>query len=559
MKPLRILLFLTLFSNLVFSQKQIVPLHESSENKPILKLRNEITLGGFGEVVLAKKFMHEGERLLTVTNVGIKYWNTRTAELIYSRPHEIAELLKFDTVVAVSPDGSKLVAADGFNMSLKKLLGKKPKLPAFVYSLETGKQIAVLQRPENSIRRAVWTPDGKTLISFSASLGEAYNMEVCFWDGETLELRGSINVNKWNYLTRRGDKFIATIGKSKNTLGIKYEKPHGIVVWNTQTAKIEKTYTLDPEKSLKNFQITSDEKFLFAENDKRIVFLNLETGAQQNFSARDGSSIDSARLSPDKRFLAAENNGKILVWEIGAGSLPKFEILPHKSEKKEKFTTDFAAFNFDGKHIAVSQWKYKTSFLLVKFPSHEKTEIYDLETGKLNPAINFVVDANNAAISADRKFAVTSGCAGANFYSLEDMRLLYEFPLDCKQGTSSTYNFSTMETTEETYYYNNDIIVFHPQKNVSLVVKDNALEIYGAQKRLQILDAPRSLSKKYTRGSYGNAPGDLIANVFNAIEGVNDSLSDSSVGFLHDGETVYAVSADGRSIFFFAVDKNLLE
>lgn len=561
MKFLQVISLLVLFSGVAFSQKQIVPLLET-ENKPILKFRNEIGVGGLNEVIVARKFLDDEDRLLTVSNFGIQYWNTKTGERLRSTPHEIQGLEKFDSVIAMSPDGSKMIVADGFNMSLSKLWGKKAKLPAYIYSLETGKEIAVLQRPENSIRRGIWTADGKTLITFSSAFGQGYKMEIAFWDGETFEFRGSISANNWNYLTRRGDKLITTSGITKNTFGIKFEKPNAINIWNTLTGKIEKTYTLEKEKSLKNIRLTSDEKFLLSENDKRIILLDLETGVQQNFTSKDGSPVDSAQMSADKRFLAAENNGKILVWEIGAGSLPKFEITAPPPVEKEKLSTDMVGFNFDGKHLAISQIRYKKALLVFKVPNVVKTEFYDLSTGKVNPDLNLFVSRGIDEFSANGKFAIKPGCSKAEMIDLETMKELFVIPLRCKTGYTTNYDYATGDSTTEVYYYNDDIIEFHPKQNISLVVKDDVLELYGTnpeQKRLQSILAPRMLKKAHYRGTYGTDIADVLANLVNTIEGINFDPNYASAGFLHGGEVVFAMSADSRSIFFWDVDKSLLE
>ncbi|MEP6904403.1 MAG: hypothetical protein ABJA66_21990 [Actinomycetota bacterium] len=560
MKILTLFSFFVLFAGGALSQKPITPLL-ATENMPVLKFRNEIKVGGFGEYIVAKRFFDDEDRLVTVTNFGIQYWNSKTVELVKSVPHEILNLEKFDTLIVISPDGSKMIVTDAFNFSLKKLLGKKANLPAMVYSLETGKQLAVLQRPENSIRRGVWSRDGKTLVTFSNSFGEGYNTEISFWDGETLEFRGSISANKWNYLTRDGEKFITTSGITKNTFGYKFEKPNSINIWNTQTGKIDKTFSLTNEKSLKHIRITGDEKFLLAENDKRIILLNLENGVQQNFSAKDSTSIDGAQLSNDKHFLAAENNGKILVWETSGNGLPKFEITPPTPVGKEKLTTDLLGFSNDSKHVAISQLKYKKVLLVLSVPTPIDTEFYDLQTSQLNPNLSLFINNLTSISSADRRFAVVRDCSGAQMFDIEKQQKLFSFPLNCKSGEISSYENG--ETKTETYYYNDDIIAFHPKKNVSLVVKDDVLEIYGVnpdKKRLQIIDAPRSLSKKFTRTPFSNGSlADLFSTIENTVDSLDPELDTVTAGFLRDGEVVFATSADLRSVFFWDVDKNLIE
>jgi WD40 repeat protein len=560
MKFLGVVSLCLLLACVVPAQKPIVPLTES-ENKPVLKLKHTITVGGLDEVIVTKRFLDDEDRLLTVTNFGAQLWNTKTGERLRSVTHEAVNVVKFDSIITISPDGTRMVLTDGFNLSLSKLWGKKPKVSAEVFDLTTGKEIAVLQRPEKPVRRAVWTADGKTLVTFSNAFGQSYNMEIAFWDGETFEYRGSIHANDWNYLTRDGEKFITTSGVSKNTFGVKFEKPNAVNVWNTRTQKIERSFVLEKEKSLKNIRITADEKFLLSENDKYIIYLNLETGERRYFSAKDNSSVDSAQLSADQRFLAAENNGKILVWEIGAGSSPKFEITPIAPVEKEKRTTDILGFNFDGKHLAIWQMKYKSA-VFFKVPVLDKTEFYELETGKLNAGMDFFVNRRTGIISADNKYAITNSCEKATVSSLETMKRLFIVPLRCKTGVREEYDASTGETKRETYLYNDDIITFHPQKAFSLFVKDDVLEIYGTdpeQKRLQIIDAPKMLKKSGAQSFTSSSPEYIFDNVANKLESYNLDPNYAHAGFLKGGNVVFAMSADARSIFFWDVDKNLLE
>lgn len=555
MKILRILSVFILLSVSATAQKTIINLLALG-NRPILNFKNEITVGGLGEKIIAKKFFDDEDRMMTLTNAGVQFWNTKTAERLRSLPHDIPNLEKSDTVFAINPDATKIIVMDGFRA---KFWGKKPNLPATVFSLETGREIAVLQRPENSIRRAIWSADGNTLVTFSSSYGESYNQEICFWDGVTLEFRGSINANQWHYLTRDGEHFITTSGITKNTFGFKSEKPNSILVWNTRDGSIEKTYVLEKENPLKRIRISDDERYLLSENDDHIILLDFETGAHQYFSAADGTSVDSARMSADKRFLTAENNGKILVWEIGKGDLPKFEITTPAPVGKEKLTTDIRGYNFDGRHLAINQMKYKKALLILSIPTVEKTEFYDLETGKLNPALDFFVDPNYSLLSADNKYAVNGKCDEAIVSDLSEMKELYKIPLECKSSTTTTYDSTNNESKTETIYYNDDIIAFHPQKDAILVVKDNILEIYGTnpnQKRLQLVFPPRLLSKGSVQSfTYGSS----YYYFANTLRRKDSDQSNEPAGFLRDGDSVFAVSADKRSIFFWDVDKKFLD
>ncbi|HSK71462.1 MAG TPA: hypothetical protein VK892_07195 [Pyrinomonadaceae bacterium] len=558
-----IFLLCLLFNISAFSQKPIVSLFET-ENRPILTFKSEIRVGGFGEYIIAKKFLYDETALLLVTNYGVQLWDVERGIRLESRPHEMVGFNRLDSALVLSPDGRKAIVLDTFNLKLSKIFKKKAIVPATVWSLENGGQLAVLQRPDKPIRRARWSADSKTLVTFSSASGIDHGMEAAFWDGETLAYRGSIYANDWNYLTRDGKKFITTAGGTKNTFGYKYEKPNGIIVWNAETGKVEKTFSLSQGKRLKNIQITGDERFLLAETGAKIVLLDLETGRQQVFSAKDGNDVDEFQLSADKRFLAAQAKGKVLVWETGGNGLPKFEITPPPSGK-ERLSVWLLGFSPDRKSVAVSQIKFKQFALVFKVAEPLDTEFYDLETGKLTVKPGVFIHENNGAISADRKYGIQQNCGRGTVVNLENHQELYGFPLRCKsyETTSTEWDEYGGKTTTETHWYNDDIISFHPSQKAAVVVRDDALEVYSVnpeEKRLQSLLAPDNLSKKFTSKAFSTGTIDgLFDSVANQVASFNKLPENSSAGFILGGDYFFAMSQNRRSIFIWLVDDQLIK
>lgn len=123
--------------------------------------------------------------LIAVGTTSIRHWEIATGRLLLDVPHRFAGAEKWDAYFSFSPDGRRAILTDSFSF---RLIRKEKKVTARVVDLENGSVLKVLERPTESVREAEWSPDGQILVTRSGPYN-AKRTEVCFWDGETFELR----------------------------------------------------------------------------------------------------------------------------------------------------------------------------------------------------------------------------------------------------------------------------------------------------------------------------------------------------------------------------------
>ncbi len=347
----------------------------------ILQFKNRIVFNNAKEPIIAQKFFDGESKIVFVGVKTIQFWDVATGEIIESHRHEIPNLDKVDMALVISPDGQKAIALDTFSW---RVIRKEKKVSASVWNLQTGKQIAVLERPRKSVRYAKWSENGKTLVTFARSDKDE---EVCFWDGENFQFNGAIlleGLSYWNYLTRDGKTFYAQNEVPVN--GISYITISQINSWNTKKAQIEQKFKV------------------FGENP--------------------GIELDG--ISSDEKFLVAKAEEDIVVWEIGESNFLKYRIKPSKVGQR----IYFKGFSPDGKSFAVYQEKILS--------------LYDSETGSLKKSVstNKSPFTLNVKFSPDGKFLVLQECGSADVFNLETQQKLYQLKLVCKE------QFEIVETVE---------------------------------------------------------------------------------------------------------------
>lgn len=123
--------------------------------------------------------------LIAVGTTSIRHWEIATGRLILEVPHRIAAAEKWDASFSFSPDGRRAILTDSFSF---RLIRREKKVSGRVVDLENGSVLKVLERPTESVREAEWSPDGRVLVTYSGRFN-VKRTEICFWDGETLQLR----------------------------------------------------------------------------------------------------------------------------------------------------------------------------------------------------------------------------------------------------------------------------------------------------------------------------------------------------------------------------------
>ncbi len=134
--------------------------------------------------VIASNLREDGT-LIAVGSASIRHWDLATGKLKLDAQHKFPGAEKWDALISFSPDGRRAILTDSFSF---RLLRREKKVSARVIDLEDGSVVKVLERPTESVREAEWSQDGRVMVTYSGR----YNLkrtEVCFWDGQTFEMR----------------------------------------------------------------------------------------------------------------------------------------------------------------------------------------------------------------------------------------------------------------------------------------------------------------------------------------------------------------------------------
>ena len=421
MKILRVLFILLFLSNVAAAQT----------GGDILQFKARIGFDETKDRIAAKQFSDDGTKLTLIGSKSIQVWDIPTAKLLKSYPHEIVELDKlFGTAYEISPDGSKVITLDSIGSDGDK---KEDRVNAYAYDIKTGNRIAVLERPDYSIRFAFWSADGETLVTFSG-LYRQKRTEIAFWNGADLAFRKSIVTDgyTWHYLARDGERLFVGNGGTNKVLGLPGGTDEGEVirVYNTRTGAIEK---------------------------------ELNAGG-----AEFGVDNFYTHVSSDERFIATTKDKNIIVWETNGKSQPIYELAAREPKNKLRLE----GFSGDGRYLSVRQDKIN--------------EYYDAATGqlandvpklvKLRRENEYIVEkpyrfidaiTNNryrredsVLLTPDGRYTVTLPCKEATVIDLIADRTLYTVKSECHGDGNDNPVFG--EITEDNYLYSHDVFRLSP-------------------------------------------------------------------------------------------------
>ncbi len=266
------------------------------------------------EKIVAQKFIDSNRKLVLVGRKSVQLWDVERGTLVESRRHEIPNLEKTDTTVKISPDGNTAIVLDSFSW---RLIQREKKVFATVWDLNTGKQIAVLERPTESVRYAEWSKNGETLITLSG-IRNAKRTEIAFWDRRSLQLRNAsivVGYLSMHHLSRDGATLITSSEESTTGLLNMLKTERRTSIWDAVAGK----------------------------RLQEIAFDNGETPSIW---------LWSGAVSPDERYIAASGkDGKLGVWEFHYDAFPKYVLYP---AKKDGYVV-FRGFSRNGQHIIAAQ------------------------------------------------------------------------------------------------------------------------------------------------------------------------------------------------------------
>lgn len=384
------------------------------------------------ERIVASRELPGGE-LLVVGKATIRVWDIATGRLIRSVQNDLESVKKWDAAVMISPDGRRAVVLDSFSF---RFVRKEKKVSAAAVDLETGKLLAVLERPVESVRDAEWSPDGKTLATYSGRYNQK-RTEVCFWNGETFELKSCTVMKGSLGLARLID-----------------EGRHFVYSRQTDTTCILCPLTAVTETAV------------------------LETGNARRvhaFSADGESPFIWSRWNstdPEGNYLAANlKGGKLAVWNMVRKGDPIFTVEPGKKDR----------------YLQIMAFADGGSTLFVK--KNNDVVAHDLESGEVLYSFPLAFRSKRSGhmytVRASGDRLVVDNCEQALVFAPPSPQPLFSLDLVCKT------EFDPVSTS----YRDFDVLRFDEDQRALLISSDKQIRVADGTtgELLQRIAAPERL------------------------------------------------------------------
>lgn len=458
---------------------------------------------GFGERygnVIAHRFVDGENRLVLVGPKVVRVLDVATGILSEPRLIEVPDFNE-DRPRLISPDGRSLIIFGNYGSGRKE---DRVKRAPSVWDLQTGKQIAALDRTAKPVRAALWSRNGKTLATssdpYAPHFTDSRSVEVSFWDGETFEHKNSLPSDKvgWWHLTEDGDACVYSTGEVKGFIPLidtKYVSPAGPVsLWSITAGRVEQTV-----------------------------------------SASDGGverKVRAINLSPDGKFIALvvqppkskDAERRLSVWEIDGSAAPRYELKPrYEITPAPKLDSNGAMFSHVGTYFALDAGKNLQIYVTRTGEKRFELRDFDAPSAWLNDEI--VYD------SYSTRLEVFDAATGKELYR---KALTY----DASEHTPYDPN-STMPGVPVTDVRDETKIVAHPRGALFLTYSNQYVEVFDAHTGalLQTLvSPPMDYSGKKPRRS--------------------DKRLVSLAGWSGDGKTLYVFDADKRSVSLWRLLEN---
>lgn len=309
-----------------------------SQSRPILQARGELRIEDAEDRIITEKLLPGGNKLLLVGEKNIRLWDLATAKLLASRPIAVPDATE-DRPRIISPNGLYMIVFGNYDARDKR---NKIKRPASIWNLETGKQIAVFDKTTKPVRYAAWSKNGRTLVTASDTIAQeridASAIELSFWDGASFQYLNTVPTDniKWSYLSADGSKFFYSVAKVKTLIIDKFlsDSEGPISVWDIKTGKVEQTIFAnanDQKQEMRSISISPDERFLTyvtqppksKDVERTLVVLNIDRttyAINGKYEIKPTPKINdwSASFSPDGKYLALIT-GKVSYWSYASG------------------------------------------------------------------------------------------------------------------------------------------------------------------------------------------------------------------------------------------------
>ena len=338
-------------------------------------------------------FSPDGSRLAVATSIGVWLYDAEAFDEIALLTGHKEEV----TVVAFSPDGTKLTSVSGFHFpGMLKL-----------WDVETGRNIATLQVQEGSVNSVAFSPDG-TKLAWAGRL----------WDVETRQQLDILQDNRLSNVAFSPDgKILAGTGIS----AIERTRAGVVKLYDVETGQLLNTLTATQRtqlhewtKRVSSTAFSPDGQLLASgsADDGTIKLWDIETGQNTAiFTAKpeDGSSMLCVVFSPDGTKLAVGSAEGIKLLEVSTGK----HIYTRQHIDVGKLDSPVyifsVAFSPDGRKLASASW--------------DGVKLWDAETGQnLTTLGGHTRVVDSVAFSPDGLTLASNSADGAQVWDVDTGR-----------------------------------------------------------------------------------------------------------------------------------------
>jgi WD40 repeat protein len=311
-----------------------------------------------------------------------------------------------------SPDGRRVVIASD-DASAK------------VWDVKSGNVIHSLEGHLTSVMDAMYSPDGKTILTNGGVDNTAK-----IWDAST----GLLLHDLTEHTGSMESAFFSPNGANIITAS----KDNTIKIWDARTGKI--IHTLNGHTQGVNFaNFSLDNKLAISvSNDSTAKIWEIQTGRLLSTLKGHTASVLRADFSPDsRRVVTISKDGNTIIWDLTTGQLLK--NLEKKNTNTSIKTNAFmrsnlgiheAVFSSDGQSIATTS---KDNF----------ANIWDAESGNLRFSIHIGVITSMSFSGDNTMLLISAADSTAKVWSLKTGALLFDLSINKKKDDVVYANFSS--------------------------------------------------------------------------------------------------------------------
>jgi hypothetical protein len=176
-RVMRTLVTILLLTFAVFARASIVA-------QPFV-FRSTIGFSDSNDQIIGYTFSDGGRTALIVGKHSIDRWDVPGGKLLSTIPIELRNPNDLGIRIVFNPAATLAIVLDEFTW---RIIRKEKKVAATANDTRTGKTVALLKRPTESIRKAEWSSKGDVLVTYSGFFNDE-RTEICFWNGHDLSLR----------------------------------------------------------------------------------------------------------------------------------------------------------------------------------------------------------------------------------------------------------------------------------------------------------------------------------------------------------------------------------